>query len=139
MIKGTKITVRNTSQVGTAGNNTGGSAITMYSVPSGKTFILTDLVCDWNGADNMTTTNSNPGIALLDASYGGSTVGTYTQSKIMFKQPPNCVGLATGTVQTLVVTGLSNGPGFTTAVSALNLSTMLTIPAYGVKLIGYVV
>jgi hypothetical protein len=139
MIKGTKVTVRNASQVGTAGNNTAGSAITMYSVPSGKTFILTDLVCDWNGVDNITSGNSTPGIALIDASYGGSTVGTYTQAKVMFKQPGNHAGVATGTVQTLVVTGLQNGPGFTTAVSALNLSTMLTIPAYGVKAVGYLV
>lgn len=138
MIKGVKLHKHNTSQCATAGANVGGTAIPIYTVPSGKTFILTDIVCDWTAQDNQTVGDSLPGVALLDSTHAGGTVGTYTTAKIMFKQPMYTT-TGTGAVTSLVVTGLENGPEFTNEIVALNLSTQLTIPAYGCQIGGYLV
>lgn len=142
MIKGVKKHITNGVQVAVYGAaNTAGSAAALYTVPSGKTFVLTNIVCDWTGQDNLTGGNMVPGVGLIDSAAVGNAVGTFSDCKILFHAMPREALSVDGTwmIQSLVVTDIENGPGFTTGVAAINLSTAMTIPAYGIQVGGYLI
>lgn len=143
MIKGIRVQAVNSVSIGaySAGLKT---AVGLLTVPSGKTFILTDLVCGFTPSGVMSGAAVTPGVALLDVAMGqAATAFTAGEIKVAYRANPKVVmGTAVSTTGgqaviggPLVVTDIQNGPEFSTCVSAGNIGT-LVIPTYGLWIGG---
>ena len=115
------------------------SAVGLLTLPTGKSFILTDMVCGFTPSGVMTAGGVTPGVGLLDVAFGqAATAAVAEDFKVIYRvEPQYSMGTAyssAGSLQTiggpLVITDLMNGPEFSTCVSAVGVGT-LTIPTYG--------
>jgi hypothetical protein len=139
MIRGVRVQAVNSVPVSAyAGALISGAGL--YTVPTGKTFILTDLVCGFKPTAAEGTVPA--GIALFDKAFGQNlSAFTAGDIKVMFKaQQRHGQGSgASGRIALgpLVVTDLVNGPEFSTCVSAGNVGTF-AVPTYALWIGGIV-
>lgn len=120
MLRGTKIQATNAVDVGTAATITN-----MLTLPTGKTFILTDLVALPTYAidDSHTTYTSNDVLRLYDGNGDGSTElsGTVPQRLTVHFPLVQLATTGTGNVpkyqRQSVVLHFTNGPEFSTGVT----------------------
>jgi hypothetical protein len=148
MIKGTKVQMWNSVAITpySAGLK---SAVGLFTVPTGKTFILTDLVCGFTPVDDSADSTTGAlgtvpaGVALLDVAFGQAVTAFVAENiKVAVKahtirtwgsQTSSSVACA----GPCVLTDLVNGPEFSTCVSAGGIGTF-TIPARGLYIGGIV-
>lgn len=113
------------------------SAYGLLTVPTGKTFVLTDLVCAFRGT--AASAGGQAGVALMDKAFGaGVSAFTASDVKVMFTGQKVLIGTATSIVspKPIVITDLQNGPTFSTCVTAGAVGTF-AVPTYGVWVAGY--
>ena len=112
---------------------TGSAARTLLTVTEGRTFVMTDLIVSLGGLVTKATAASLC-VNLFDAASQAAAAPTATGQKFKAKIPSV---LFTGSVipQTLIVSGMQNGPEFKTAV--LGETGECTILAYGAFIGGY--
>lgn len=141
MIKGVKMTLVNTATDLTAYAGTYASAYPLLTVPTGKTFVVTDVVAGFIPSGSLAGTFAAlPGVGLVDrASVAAGTAMTIGQYKVTFR--PDFVMATTASncgllPKPLAITGIQNGPEFSTCVTAGNIGTW-TIPTYGLYVGGY--
>lgn len=137
MIKGTKTQATNSIAIGaySAGIM---SSVPLMTLATGKTFVLTDLVCGFNPTHAITGNGAvMPGIALLDEGAVGNTAADMDNTKFMRRvttiQLHNTAGSNAAIAYPmlpLVVTDIENGPEFSTCVSAIGIGTW-SIPTFG--------
>lgn len=128
MIKGTRIQMTNSVPV-LAYSGALMTAVGLYTVPTGRTFVLTDLVVSFIPTAAAGTVGA--GIALLDSAYGqGASAFVAEEIKVAYKlkTTPFHGTITSATASSylstpLVVTGLENGPEFSTCVTAGNIGT----------------
>lgn len=134
MIKGTRIEATNSGATIAPGL---ASAYGLLTLPTGKTFILTDLIAAFR--PTASTGTSEAGVALMDKAFGAG-VSAYTQSdvKVYFPSPgKSLIGTATNGISpsSVVITDLVNGPEFSTCVTAGAFGTF-AIPTFGIWIAG---
>lgn len=137
MIKGTKVQMTNSVGIGAY---SGGimSSVPLMTLPSGKTFILTDLVCGFTPSHAITDTAAViPGIMLLDEAAAGNTAADQDNAKFMYRLNVSIIrntAASNAAIQTpampLALTNIQNGPEFSTCVSAIGIGTW-PVPTYG--------
>lgn len=143
MIKGVRTQAINSSSITVHAAATFASAIPLLTIPSGKTFILTDLACAFTTSTSTGSGMMLPGVALFDVARAAGTIATAGQLKVGFRAEmvKNISTTLTDLIpyvqiaKPLVITDLQNGPEFTTCVSAGSLGTW-TIPTYGLWIGG---
>lgn len=139
MIKGNRIQATNSAAIvsTTAALNTAQALLTL---PTGKTFILTDISIAFLLSSSTGTAMQLPGVGLTDAAEAGGTAATSGEFKLVLR-PKLKAALHSNAVADLhfdapmVITDLQNGPEFSTCVSAVNIGTW-TIPTFGVHIGG---
>jgi hypothetical protein len=143
MIKGNRVQAVNSVAVGPYSGALK-TAVGLLTVPTGKTFVLTDLVCGFTPSGVMSNVAVPPGIALLDVAYGqAATAFTAGEIKAIYRAPlgrtittaTTAAGGETYLAGPLVVTNIENGPEFSTCVSAGGVGT-LTVPTFGLWIAG---
>lgn len=141
MIKGARTQATNSAAIvsTTAALNTAQALLTL---PTGKTFILTDLAVAFTMSTSTGTAMQLPGVALIDVAQAGGTAATVGEFKLALKPGlkgyPHSNAVADVVIDSpMVITSLANGPEFSTCVSAVNLGTW-TIPTFGVQIGGII-
>jgi len=139
MIKGNRIQATNSASVGiaTASLNT---AVPLLTLPTGKTFILTDLAVGFTMSSSTGTAMLLPGVGLIDVAQAGGTVATAGEIKMVARPELDSHAHFSAVAdvyitEPLVITDMINGPEFSTCVSAVNLGTW-TIPTFGIYVGG---
>jgi len=142
MIKGVRIQATNSIAIGaySAGIM---SAVPLLTLPTGKTFVLTDIVCGFTPSHAITGTGAVvPGIALLDVGAAGNTAADMDNAKFIKRltaiQLHNTAGSNAAIVypmMPLVVTDIEAGPEFSTCLSAIGIGTW-PVPTYGLYVGG---
>ena len=113
----------------------------LLTVPTGKTFILTDMSVGFTMSTSVGTGMMLPGIALCDkAAAAGGTAGSAGSIKVLYRPKMQGYGHSNAVAdiqlnEPFVITDLVNGPEFQTCVSALNPGTW-TVPTFGVTVQG---
>lgn len=113
------------------------SAYGLFTVPTGKTFVLTDLICGFRAT--AATALANGGVALCDKAFGAA-VSAFTvgDAKVVYQAPMRSL-IATLSIvvspKTLVLTDIQNGPEFSTCVTVGAIGTF-AIPTFGVWIGG---
>lgn len=132
MIKGIRMQATNTTTIAPILSGFG-----MLTVPTGKSFILTDLIAMFR--QTVTSGLGMSGIQLMDAAMGAGISATDgIAPKVTYGGvQDNLVGTVAinQAPRTLVVTDLVNGPEFTTCVAAVPTGTY-AIPTYGLWISG---
>lgn len=139
MIKGVRIQATNSAAVvtTTAGLNTAQALLTL---PTGKTFILTDLTVGFTMSTSTGSAMQLPGIGFIDVAEAGGTAATVGEFKAAYR-PVLKSGFHSNAVadvslaEPMVITDMVNGPEFSTCVSVVNLGSW-TIPTFGVQIAG---
>ena len=139
MIKGTRIQATNSAAIvpTTAGLNTAQALLTL---PTGKTFVLTDISVGFQMSSSTGTAMQLPGVGLIDVAEAGGTAATVGEFKVALK-PKFKSALHSNAVadvslaEPMVMTDFVNGMEFSTCVSAVNLGTW-TIPTFGLQVFG---
>lgn len=120
MIKGTRVEGTNFTVIGTAG-----TCVSLITVPTNKTFVLTDIVmCTTHGVDTPVGVASNHGIAFYDLVMSGGTAGSGTSNalfKIMldgYRESSSTTAVSPLLMRVGAAYHFTNGPEFSRAVSA---------------------
>lgn len=137
MIKGTKVQATNSVGIGAYSNGIM-SSVPLLTLPSGKTFILTDLVCGFTPSHTVTNTSGVvPGIMLLDEAAAGNTAADQDNAKFIYRLKTSLIintAASDAVIQApnvpLVLTDLENGPEFSTCISAIGIGTW-PVPTFG--------
>jgi hypothetical protein len=112
------------------------SAYGLYTVPTGKTFILTDLICGFR--PTLASGLAVGGVALCDKAFGAA-VSAFTigDAKVVYNKQQALIGTAVPPINagTIVLTDIQNGPEFSTCVTVGAVGSF-AIPTYGVWIGG---
>ena len=139
MIKGTRIQASNITSAVTVYSAGLSTAFPLLTLPTGKSFIMTDLVVGFTPADNLTDTAQLPGVLLEDLAEAAGTVPLTENVKFVARSqlitPQSTLHTSTSAPRSIIVTGLVNGPEFSTCLAIANLCS-LSIPTYGVFVSG---
>lgn len=137
MIKGAKIQATNSVAIGaySAGIM---SSVPLMTLATGKTFVLTDLVCGFTPSHAITDTAAVvPGIMLLDEAAAGNTAADQDNAKFIYRVKTEAIRNTAASnalihlpILPLVVTDLEQGPEFSTCVSAVGVGTW-PVPTFG--------
>lgn len=113
------------------------SAYGLFTLPTGKTFILTDLIAGFR--PTLASGLAVAGVALCDKAFGAAVSAfTISDAKVVYSgKQMMLVGTAVPPINagTLVLTDIQNGPEFSTCVTVGTVGTF-AIPTYGVWIGG---
>ncbi len=134
MIKGTRVQASgNTATIPPLLSGYG-----LFTLPTGKTFILTDLIAGFR--PTLASGLAVAGVTLCDKAFGaGISAWTIGDAKVIYPATKlkNLVGTAVPAINagTLVLTDIQNGPEFSTCVTVGTIGSF-AIPTYGVWIGG---
>lgn len=136
MIKGTRIQATNLTAI-TPYSGALMSGVGLLTLPTNKSFILTDLICAFT--PTLGSGLSPAGVALMDRATGQAT-SAFTGGDIKVHYSAKMINLSVNDLNSatpgpLVLSDIQNGPEFSTCVSALGVGTY-TIPTFGLWIGG---
>ncbi|KKK70709.1 hypothetical protein LCGC14_2921230, partial [marine sediment metagenome] len=116
------IGVRRDGYLVTTLDASGETGETVLNVSSGKSFMMTDLICSV-GPLAATDVTTSTGIQLFDAQQDGGTVQDSADRLMTLYCPVISASTGMKFDQPIVITGLANGPEFGTEVSVTSIMT----------------
>lgn len=137
MIKGTRVQATNNSATIPAYAGALMSGYGMLTLPTNKTFVLTDLICAFT--PTLGSGLSPAGVALMDKAFGAG-ISAFTGGDIKVVYGNKMINasvndLNSATPGPLVLTDIENGPEFTTCVTAGAIGSY-AIPTFGLWIAG---